>query len=115
MPLTQEELDAALDRQWNLPVEVSPDAPLSDNDIYDAVRIIVNNGFPITLREFFHAIGCKAANLPVNRQDEAVKVGLKYMHLLDLAGDNLSFLPFDDSDMITSQSHEIGVAMTCIL
>ena len=77
MPLTQEELDTVLDREWNITVEACPEAPIPGDDIYEPVRDIVENGFVITLRDFFHAIGCKTANLPINRQDEAINVGLK--------------------------------------
>lgn len=113
--MTQVELDAALDRIWNIAVEVSPFAPIPNTPAYDPVRQIVDNGFPITLRELLHAIGVKTANLPTNQQDAAIVASLKYLHLLDLNGDNLSFLPFDDTDLITTQSQETGIGIMCLL
>lgn len=115
MPMTQVELDAALDRTWNISVEVSPLAPIPDAPVYDPVRQIVENGFPITLRELLHAIGIKTANLPANQQDAAINASLKYLHLLDLDGGDLSFLPFEDTDLITTQSQETGIGIMCLL
>lgn len=115
MPITQAQLNTALDRIWNINVEVSPLAPLPETNVYDPVRQIVENGFPITLRELLHAIGVKTANLPANQRDAAINASLKYLHLLDLDGDNLGFLPFDDTDLITTQSQETGIGIMCLL
>jgi hypothetical protein len=113
---TQQELDAVLNRQHVFNVDLSPDAPLPHNrPIYDPVRQLTQTGFRLTLRELLHAIGSKTAALPSNRQDDCIRASLLYTYILDLEADNLCFLPYADSDLVTPRSQEVGIGMVCLL
>lgn len=116
MTLTQAELDAALDRQHLIPVQVSSKAPLpANNHAYDPIRNLQQVGFQITLRELLHAIGSKTAALPSSATDECLKASLLYTYLLDLERPNLCFKPRSDSDLQTPRSQELGIGMMCLL
>lgn len=116
MPVTQQELDTALDRQHTFAVAISPDAPLPQNQpVYDPIRQLPQTGFRFTLRELLHAIGSKTAALPINQQDDCIRASLLYTYILDLNADNLCFLPYPDSDLATPRSQEIGIGMVCLL
>lgn len=116
MPLTQAELDAALDELRTFEVEVSRDAPLPQNrTAYDPIRGLPRTGFDFTLRELLHAIGSKTAALPASRQDDCLKASLLLTYTLDLEGDQVCFRPHPDSDLVTPQSQWIGIGMVCLL
>jgi len=116
MITTQQQLDACLDRQHNVPVLISPDGPLSDeNHAYDGIRYLPQTGFTFTPRELIHAIGCKTAALPSSAKDECIKAAWLYTHIFDLESDNLAFHGTYGSDLQAARSQEIGIGMMCLL
>jgi len=116
MPMTQQELDAALDRPRNFPVQVSQAAPLPPNrQAYDPIRQLHQTGFDFTLRELLHAVGSKVAALPVNLQDHCLRASLFLSYTLDLEADEVCFHPHPDSDLVTPQSQAVGIGMVCLL
>jgi hypothetical protein len=116
MPRTQQELDAALDRQHTFAVEISPAAPLPQNrPVYDPIRQLPVTGFRFTMRELLHAIGSKTAALPMNQYDECMRVSLWYESIMDFDAPNLYFFHHPDSDFVTPISQGIGIGMMCLL
>jgi len=114
--MTQEELDASLNREHEIHVQVSNAAPLPDNnDAYNPVRELCQTGLNITSRELLHAIGCKVANLPVSMQDECLRTGLMLAYTLDLESQSLRFKQGIESDVQTPLSQFVGIGMTCLL
>jgi len=114
--MTQQELDQALDRPRNLPVEISAEGPLPvANSAYDPIRGLPATGFEYTARELLHAIGSKTAALPSSAQDDCLRASLLYTFILDLSDDEIFFKPSNDSDLKTPRSQEIGIAFTCLV
>lgn len=114
--MTQEILDASLDREHIIPVQISEVAPLPlDNDAYDPVRHLQQSGLTITLRELLHAIGCKVANLPISEHDDCLRAGLLMAYTLDLENQTLRFKQGIESDVQTPLSQFIGIGITCLL
>lgn len=116
MPLTQSQLDAALDRPRNFGVQVSLAAPLPPNrPAYDPIRRLPQTGFDFTLRELLHAVGSKVAALPANFQDHCLRASLFLSYTLDLEADEVCFRPHPDSDLVTPQSQAVGIGMVCLI
>jgi hypothetical protein len=113
---TQEQLDARLDRQHTINVEMSQVGPLPhENEHYNAIRSLVHSGFTFTPRELLHAIGSKTAALPFSAHDECIKAALLYTYILDLEGPYLSFQGTYGSDLQTARSQEVGIGMMCLV
>ena len=117
MPISESELNSALDKTHVIPVTVSADAPLpKDKASYDPIRNLVQNGgLEITTRELLHAIGSKTAALPSSAQDDCLRASLLYTYILDLERPYLAFKPGMDSDLKTPRSQEVGIGITCLL
>jgi len=116
MPITQEDLDVALDLPRIFAVQISPDAPLPLNrPQYDAIRQLPDIGFDFTLRELLHAVGSKFAALPANYHDDCIRAALFLSYTLDLEADELCFHQHPDSDLVTPQSQAVGIGMLCLL
>jgi hypothetical protein len=114
--MTQAELDAALDRQYSIPVSVSKSGPLPvDKLVYDPIRQLVETGLIVTPRQLIHVIGSKTAALPSSSVDECIRAGLLYTYVLDLAAPHLRFKNGLDSDLQTPRSQELGIGTMCIL
>ncbi len=114
--LTQQQLDAALDRTHTIQVEISPRGPLpTHNTAYNSLRNLNQTGFSFTPRELIQAIGCKTAALPQSPRDECLKNAWLYTSILDLYGQHLSFNGGYGSDLQTNRSNEIGIGMMCLL
>jgi len=114
--MTQEILDASLDREHIIPVQVSKVAPLPiNNDAYAPVRILRQTGLTITARELIHAIGCKTANIPISEHDDCLRAGLLLAYTLDLDSQSLRFKQGIETDVQTPLSQFIGIGMTCLL
>ena len=114
--MTQELLDSSLNREHIIPVEISAEAPLpEENHAYNPIRNLPETGFTITTRELLHAIGSKTANLPTNKQDDCLRASLLYTYILDLESQHLRFKPGMDSDLQTPRSQEIGIGITCLI
>lgn len=114
--MTQAELDAALDMQYTIPVNVSGLGPLPpDKPVYDPVRRLVNSGLVVTPRQLIHVIGSKTAALPSTSVDECFRAGLLYSFVLDLGAPHLRFKNGLDSDLQTPRSQELGIGIMCIL
>lgn len=116
MITTQAQLDAGLDRQHTIPVEISTDGPLPvGNHAYDGIRNLSQTGFTFTPRELIHAIGCKTASLPSSSVDECIKAAWLYTHIFDLESPHLAFQGTYGSDLQTARSQEIGIGMMCLI
>lgn len=114
--MSQARLDAALDREHVIPVEISLAAPLPNgNDAYDPIRDLQQSGLQITARELLHAIGSKTAALPSSSTDECLRASLLYTYILDLDSPYLRFKPGMESDLQTPRSQEVGIGMMCLL
>jgi hypothetical protein len=116
MPLTQNELDVALDQPRTFAVQISPAAPLPPNrPVYDPIRQLPQTGFDFTLRELLHAVGSKVAALPAGLQDHCLRASLFLTYTLDLEADEVCFHPHPDSDLVTPLSQAVGIGMVCLL
>lgn len=110
------DLDPLLDRQHTIAVEIDERGSLpDDNQNYNPIRNLANNGITFTPRRLLHAIGSKTAALPMNEEDECLKSAHLYTHILDFNSPNIRFNPAFDSDLQAPRSQEIGIAMMCLL
>ena len=114
--MSDEMLNATLDREHIIPVQISEAAPLpAGSNSYDPIRKLVQTGLQISTRELLHAIGSKTAALPSSKTDDCLRASLLYTYVLDLESLNLCFKQGMDSDLQTPRSQEIGIGITCLL
>ena len=114
--MTQQELQALLDKSFTIPVVIDNDT-FPNNTPYQQINAMNQTGFTFTARELLHAIGSKTAALPSNNQDECVNAAYLYSHILDFSGQNLGYKTdlVMDSDLQTNRSNEIGIGIGCLL
>lgn len=114
--MTQQELNALLDRPITIPIMVMKNT-FPNNIPYQQLTNIEQTGFTFTGRELLHAIGSKTASLPSSNQDECINAAYLYAHLLDFQGQNFGYKTTVDidSDLQTNRSNEIGIGMGCLI
>src|SRR4029453_17616815 len=99
---SQDEIDNYLDRQYRIPVAISPLAPFPvKNHHYQALHALERAGFTFKLRELLHAIGCKVAALPSNAEDQCLRAAQLLLMTLDLRESHLCFRSDIASDFQT--------------
>lgn len=117
MTTNQQQLDRLLDRIHNVPVLVHSDGPIPTTSTYQPVRSIVQNGISFSTRELIQAIGCKMANLPLDKFDECLNYAWIYAAILNLESPYLVYK--EDvgysSDFQIFYSEGIGVGITCLI